>query len=51
MVQISANIDKVLLTRFREIIFFKHGLRKGDITIALEEALKDYIEKNAQAKS
>ena len=45
MTQITAKIDDMVLERFREIIYFRYGLRKGDFKFALEEAIKDYVEK------
>lgn len=47
MGQISANIDKEILEDFRRIIYFKYGLKKGDFKKAIQEAMKDYIEKHA----
>jgi hypothetical protein len=45
MAQITAKIDDAILDKFREIIYFKYGLRKGDFKNALEEAIREYIEK------
>ena len=45
MGQITAKIDQEILDQFREIIYFKYGLRKGDFKKALEEAIKEYVEK------
>jgi hypothetical protein len=46
---INARIDDKLLKDFRHVVYLKYGLRKGDLTKALEEAIKDYVAKNAQA--
>lgn len=47
---INARIDDKLLKEFRHVVYVKYGLRKGDLTKALEEAIKDYVQKNAEAK-
>ena len=48
MTQINTKIDDTLFDDFREIIYYKYGLRKGDFKKAIEEALQDYIKKHAQ---
>jgi len=45
MVQITANLDDRLLKEFRDVIYNKSGLRKGDFKKSLEEAIKEYIAK------
>ena len=45
MTTVFANLDDNLVKEFRSVIFRKHGLKKGDISRAVEEALKDYIVK------
>jgi len=45
MPQINAKIDDVVLKEFRDVIYNKRGLKKGDFTITLEEAMLDYIVK------
>lgn len=47
MSQINAKINVELLEKFRHIVFLRHGLRKGDMRRAIEEAMKDYVEKNS----
>lgn len=47
---INARIDDKLLKEFRHVVYLKYGLRKGDLTKALEEAIKDYVQKNAESK-
>lgn len=47
---INARIDDKLLKDFRHVVYVKYGLRKGDLTKALEEAIKDYVQKNSEAK-
>lgn len=46
MSQINTRIDDDVLDGFREVIFHKYGLKKGDFKKALEEALQDYIQKH-----
>ena len=46
---INARIDDKLLKDFRHVVYLKYGLKKGDLTKALEEAIKDYVQKNAEA--
>ncbi len=45
MAQITANLDDRLLKEFRDVIYNKSGLRKGDFKKSLEEAIKEYITK------
>lgn len=47
MAQINARIDEDLLTQFRHVVFLRYGLRKGDFKRAIEEAMRDYVKKNA----
>jgi hypothetical protein len=47
MTTVFANLDDELVKEFRGVIFRKYGLRKGDISKAIEEALADYIKKYA----
>lgn len=48
---INARIDDKLLKDFRHVVYVKYGLRKGDLTKALEEAIKDYVQKNSEKPS
>jgi len=41
--KLTVNIDGKLDTRFRETVFKKKGMRKGNITNALEEAMLMWI--------
>ena len=43
MTQITANLDDRLLKEFRDVIYNKSGLRKGDFKKSLVEAMLDYI--------
>lgn len=45
---INARIDDRLLKEFRHVVYLKYGLKKGDLTKALEEAMQDYVRKNAE---
>jgi hypothetical protein len=48
---INARIDDKLLKDFRHVVYVKYGLKKGDLTKALEEAIRDYVEKNEEPKT
>ena len=43
MTQINAKIDEEILKEFRDVIYTRLGLRKGDFKKSLEEAMLDYI--------
>ena len=45
MSQIAVNVDEELLEHFREVIYHKHGLKRGDLKRAIEEVMQDYIRK------
>ncbi|MBM3910170.1 MAG: hypothetical protein FJ356_00800 [Thaumarchaeota archaeon] len=49
--QISVNIDKEILAIFRETIYHRMGLRKGDFKTAIEQAMLDYIHKCPKLKN
>ena len=51
MAQITANLDDRLLKEFRDVIYNKSGLRKGDFKRSLEEAIKEYITKYSNKNS
>ena len=51
MTQITAKIDDEVLNGFRDIIYKKMGLRKGDFRNTLEEAMLEYIEKYSESDS
>ena len=48
--QISVNIDEEILARFRETIYHRAGLKKGDFKTAIEQAMLDYIQKHTKSK-
>ena len=43
MTQITANLDDGLIKEFRDVIYNRSGLRKGDFKNSLEEAMFNYI--------
>lgn len=49
--QIAVDIDKEILARFRETIYHKTGLKKGDFKTAIAHAMLDYILKYAKSKN
>ena len=51
MTQITANLDDRLLKEFRDVIYNKSGLRKGDFKKSLEEAIVEYITKYSKTKN
>jgi hypothetical protein len=51
MTIISARIDDKVVTKFRHVIYTKHGLKKGDLKHGLEEAMLDYIQKYSKPRS
>lgn len=46
MGKINIIISDKLEKEFREAVFQKYGLKRGNIKIAIEEAIKDWIQKN-----
>lgn len=45
MARIDIIMRDDLEKRFREEVFKKYGMKKGNITIAVEEAIDDWIKK------
>lgn len=45
MGKINFAISDEVETKFRDAVFKKLGMKKGNISIALEEAMKDWIKK------
>ncbi len=45
MPQINVNVDDEILRHFRDVIYYKYGLKKGDFKKAVEEAIVDYVKK------
>ena len=53
MPQINAKINDDVLKEFRDVIYNRMGLKKGDFKKSLEDAMLDYIlkySKNDEAK-
>ncbi|MBM3896539.1 MAG: hypothetical protein FJ360_02185 [Thaumarchaeota archaeon] len=48
--QIAVDVDKEVLAKFRETIYHKTGLKKGDFKAAIEHAMLDYILKYSKSK-
>lgn len=42
-IELDANIDPELNQTFREIIYKKYGYKRGAISDAVEEAIRDYV--------
>lgn len=51
MTIINAKVDDNLVKEFRHVIYERHGLKKGDLKNALEEAILDYIRKYSSEKT
>lgn len=45
MAQITTKIKDEILKAFRDTIYTKYGLKRGDLKHAIEEAMADYIAK------
>ena len=43
MSQINANIDDEILSKFRDVIYRRTGLKKGDFKKSLESAMVEYV--------
>jgi hypothetical protein len=39
-------VDRKLEKEFREAVFKKYGMKRGNISKAIEEAIKEWIKKN-----
>ena len=50
MSNFSVNIDDTIETRFRKAAMEKHGLKKGYLTRAIEEAFEDFAVKIEKGK-
>ena len=51
MTQINAKIDEDILKEFRDVIYTRLGLRKGDFKKSLEDAMLDYIIKYSKSEN
>lgn len=50
MARITIDIPDELDEQFRETVFNKFGMKKGNLTMAIEEALNNWIEKEKGVK-
>jgi len=51
MAQITTKIRDEILKEFRDVVYTKYGLRRGDLKLAIEEAMTDYIQKYRKPSS
>lgn len=51
MAYVNANVNDEILKQFRDVIYRKSGLKKGDFKRTLEEAMQEYIQKYSQSNS
>ncbi len=51
MTQINAKIQDEILKEFRDVIYNRMGLKKGDFKKSLEDAMLDYILKYSKSPS
>lgn len=50
MGKMSIDISDELDEQFRETVFNRLGMKRGNLTIAIEEALRDWINKGDEKK-
>lgn len=50
MHHINATVDDKILHEFRDVIYRKKGLRKGDFQKSLEEAMLEYVIKYSKSE-
>ena len=50
MGKMTIDISDELDDQFREKVFNRFGMKKGNLTLAIEEALKDWINKGSEKK-
>lgn len=48
--RLNLVVDEELENKFRRAVFEKYGMKKGNIQIAVEEALHEWIAKQAKRK-
>ena len=51
MTQINAKVDDIILKQFRDVIYTRMGLKKGDFKKSLEDAMLDYIMKYSKSET
>jgi len=49
MTLINVKIDDQILTEFRDVIYKKSGLKKGDFKNTLEAAIIEYVKKYSKS--
>jgi len=50
MQHINATVDDKILQEFRDVIYRRKGLRRGDFQQSLEEAMLEYILKYSKSE-
>ena len=50
MARMNIAISDEMEKKFRETVFLKYGMKKGNITKAAEEALNDWIERQKRKR-
>jgi len=50
MHHINATVDDKILHEFRDVIYRRKGLRKGDFQKSLEEAMLEYVIKYSKSE-
>ena len=50
MGRLDLNIDDKLEKQFRAAVYHKKGMKKGNLTSAVEEAIEDWIEKKEEGE-
>lgn len=50
MEHINATVDDKILHEFRDVIYKRKGLRKGDFQQSLEEAMLEYVLKYSKSE-
>jgi len=48
MTQMTSKINEKILIAFRDTIYSNSGLRRGDLKIAIEDLMKDYVIKHGK---
>jgi len=51
MKAINTKIDEQIFQEFRDVVYKRTGLKRGEFTKSVEEAMLDYILKYSKSKS
>ena len=51
MGKVTIDIPDDLDEQFREAVFNRFGMRKGNLTTAIEEAIKEWVKKESDKKN